>query len=172
MKTFTGFSAITSITRIFFLIIVSCFSANAQSITGKWKLNSVKETVTDQLTETKKDITNQLEAIIKPLDQVVEFRSDNSYVTTVKKRGTSGGFKVTGTYSISGKELILTPAKSTGKAIINSKFVANPLSSRLPGKMTILSQEGSRLVLHYGSHTATSNGKTIAVDIEESFQKQ
>ncbi|MEP7163313.1 MAG: hypothetical protein ABI741_01400 [Ferruginibacter sp.] len=171
MKTSTGFSAITSIIKICFLVLVSGFSVNAQSITGKWKINSGKETITDALTGTKKDITYQLDAIIKNLDQVVEFRSDNSYVTSIKKRGTSAGFEVMGTYSISGNNLILTPGKSTGKVISNSKFVPNPLSSRLPGKMIIVSGEGSRLVLQYGSEQI-SKGKTVTVAVEESFQKQ
>ncbi len=170
MKTPTGFTAFTTITKIIFIILVSSFSANAQSITGKWKITAVKETMTDRLTETQQDITKELEKITNDLEQVVEFRSDNSYLTTIKKKGVNTGFELAGTYSISRNQLKLNPGKSKGTAITNSKFLSNPLSSRLPGKMIIVSQTGNTLVLHYGSER-TTNGKTTAIDVEDSFQK-
>ena len=170
MKTLPGLTAFSSITKIIIVILVSSFSVNAQSITGKWKITAVKETMTYRATETQQDMTKELEKITKDLEQVVEFRSDNSYVTTIKKKGANAGFELAGTYSISGNQLNLNPGKTKGTVITNSKFISNPLSSRLSGKMIIVSQAGNTLVLHYGSER-TINGKTIDIDIEDSFQK-
>ena len=167
----TGFSVIALKTKIVAGFMVCCFSLNAQSIVGKWKMTSAKETLTDKSSGQKKDFTAQLGDIIKKIDQVIEFHADNTYLTLNTMQRAGKHFEVTGAYSVSGDQIKLKPAKTKNAAIINSKFAENPLSSRLPGTITIVSKTGNTLVLHYGSER-TADGKTFVVDIEDTFQKQ
>ena len=156
------------------IIITGCimyaFSANAQSITGKWKLTSAKESITDKATGQKQDLTPQVKDVVKMMEEIIEFHRDNTYFTSNTMIGNKKGFEATGTYTVSGNQIKLEPGKSN-VPVSNTKS-SNPMdNTKLPPIMTIVSQSGNTLVLHYGAETKAA-GKNMVVDIEDTFQKQ
>jgi hypothetical protein len=103
-------------------------------------------------------------------EQIIEFRSDNTYITTNTMTGNNKGYVGNGTYSVSGKEIKLKQDKSN---LPTTKTQRSPTPmSKLPDTMTIVSQSENTLVLRYSAETAVSGGKTIVVDIEDTFTKQ
>ena len=82
-------------------------AANAQSITGKWKMTAAKETVTDKASGKTQDLTAQMGDFTKMIEQIIEFHSDNTYILSSKMVGSKTGFTGSGIYSISGKQLQL-----------------------------------------------------------------
>ena len=147
--------------------LMYCYTGNAQSIVGKWKMTAAKETVTDPSGH-KQDLTAQMGDITKMIEQIIEFHADKTYFTSNTMVGAKSGLQTTGTYSVSGNQLKLQPGKNN---LSNAKYPSNPMSSKLPDNMTIVSQTGSSLVLHYSAET-TDNGKSFTVDITDTFTKQ
>jgi len=155
------------------IIISGCIlysiTTNAQSIVGKWKLVSAKETITDKATGEKHDLTPQVKDVVKMMEQIIEFHPDNTYFTSNTMTGNKKGFEGTGTYSVSGKEIKIKQIKNNAPAT-DTKYSTSPMS-KWPETMTIVSQTGNTLVVHYGAET-TAGGKNMVVDIEDTFQKQ
>ena len=67
------------------------------------------------------------------------------------------------------KKIILKQGKSN-VAEVDKKYLSNP-TGKLPDVITIVSQTGNTLVLHYGVES-TARGKNMKVDIEDTFTKQ
>jgi len=151
--------------------IMYAFSVNAQSIEGKWKLTAAKESITDKATGQKQDLTPQVKDVVKMMEQIIEFHADNTYFTSNKMAGNTKGYEGSGVYSLSGKQITLQQGKSNTPANgTNTKYSSNPMT-KWPSTMTIVSQTGNMLVVHYGAET-TAGGKNMVVDIEDTFQKQ
>src|ERR1051326_1703292 len=97
-------------------IIIGCFTCvftvNAQSIVGKWKMTSAKETVTDKASGKTQDLTAQMGELTKMVEQIIEFHADDTYFTSNKMVGAKTGFEGSGNYSVSGTQLTLHPTKS------------------------------------------------------------
>ena len=146
------------------------FSVNAQSIVGKWKMTAAKETVTDKATGKTQDLTAQMGDFTKMIEQIIEFHSDNTYILSSKMVDSKTGFTGSGTYNISGKQLQLKLNKTNAPALVDKKYSPESMT-KLPDTMTIQSQAGNTLVLHYGVET-TDNGKIFTMNIEDTFTKQ
>jgi uncharacterized protein DUF5004 len=152
-------------------VVCSLYSSpvDAQSIVGKWKLTNAKESVTDKSTGKTQDLTPQVKDVVKMFEQIIEFHPDHTYFTSNTMTGNTKGFEGSGTYSVSGKQITLQQTKSNVTATGN-KYTPNPMN-KLPDVMTIISQTGNTLVLHYGAETK-AGGKNMIVDIEDTFTQQ
>lgn len=144
------------------------FSVNAQSIVGTWKLTDAKETITDNATGKKQDVTAQMSEVMKMMEQKIEFHADNTYLFANKMKGASKGLEVTGTYSVAGNQLKLQQGKSNMET--NAK-TSSPAPKGLPPTVTITSNTANEFVIKYGS-TINENGKNYAVDIVDTFTRE
>lgn len=153
-------------TTIFIGSIMYGCSANAQSIIGKWKLSTAKETVTDPSGH-KQHLSAQMGDITKTMEQVIEFRANNTYFMQNKMINAKSGIEVNGTYSITGNQLKLQRGKSNMPGVKSSL----PVNNTLPAEATIVSVNTGTLILRYGA-TTIDDGKNFTVDIIDTFTKQ
>src|SRR4051812_11995462 len=74
--------------------------AEAQSITGKWKMTSAKETVTDKATGKTEELTAEPGDITEMIEHVLELNTDSTYLLSSTLVGSNIGITGSGTYNI------------------------------------------------------------------------
>src|SRR4051812_47994633 len=110
---------------LMFISIAYSFSSASQSIIGKWKLADTKEIITDKSTGKTQDLGAQIKPMLKMMEQVFVFNTDNSYSFSNSMVGDPDKIEVSGTYNVSGNRLKLNQAKTNMPAVDKNYLIGH-----------------------------------------------
>lgn len=111
----SSFKSFTFKALLFFISITFTFAGvtrcDAQSVVGRWKRTGTKIFETDKATGKQTPVSAQKQlqydqaSAANGYNEMLEFKSDNTYISTVSKAGETKPTSHTGNYSISGNIL-------------------------------------------------------------------
>jgi len=141
----------------------------AQGITGKWKMVSCMQKITDKATGKSMDVSDQANETLKLVEQVIQFNADNSYTYSSTLTGSKKAYVISGNYKMSVNKLKLIPG--TNNLSEDQKKYMNSDNKKLPGSITIKSLNAGSLTWHYAIITKEDNHEFIS-DMESTWQNR
>ncbi len=167
---------------VLLLALMICACANAQSVCGKWERTAIKEVITDKTTGNRKDISAQTKQAVEMMKQVIELKSNNTWIMTTTIAHSPKGISFNGTYTLSGNQLAtkldpkLEAQFKQAAAQLQGKYGNNNMDNRkgLPAAVTIKSLNSSTMVWYFKGDTITgegSNQKQYTIEEEVTYQK-